>query len=188
MKKQNKILRETVIKDMDMETGEILNTSSKQMYLSKKFDNGMGYLWRNRGCGVKTFFDVPYPKEMSMIDRGRMATLAKYIWHDTNMLGYRGHGRIKPYDVKSIGEIVNLKEGQAESFIKRMIKLGIIKRIEVPFGDYLEIQFYINPIYYFAGPRLSGNLYVLFHQELDKYLPDWVKAEFTKAEVKQKAN
>ena len=184
----NQVLREIITIDIDAETGELINESRQERRLNKKFDDTRGYLWRSKGAGVKSFFDVPYPKEMSMIDRGRIATLAKYIWHDTNMLGYRGHGRIKPYDVEGVGALVGLNAAQSRSFVKRMIKLGIIKRIEVPFGDYLETQFYINPVYYFAGPRLSCNLYALFHLELDQYLPEWVRQEFAKAGVNKKAN
>lgn len=184
----NKILREVRTQDIDISTGEVINEFKTKSYYSKRFDPEKGYLWRNKGSGAKTFFDVPYPEKMSMIDRGRMATLAKYIWSDTNMLGYRGHGRIKPYDVKGIGKIVKLNEKQAQSFLNRMIKLGIIKKIEVPFGEELETQYYVNPLYYFVGPRLSANLYALFHRELEYYLPEWVKQEFAKADVKQKAN
>lgn len=182
----NKVLREVTTQDVDLETGEIINEFKKQSYYSKRFDIGKGYLWRTNGSGAKTFFDVPYPETMSMIDRGRMATLAKYIWSNTNMLGYRGHGRIKPYDVESIGEIINLNKKQAHSFMRRMIKQGIIKQIDVPFGEELETQYYVNPIYYFVGPRLSGNLYALFHRELEHYLPEWVRLEFAKTDTKRK--
>ena len=182
----NKVLRTITIEDTDLGTGEVLGKNKQQKFLSKRFDPGKGYLWRSSGGGVKTFFDVPYPENMSMIDRGRMATLAKCIWHDTNMLGYRGHGRIKPYGIEGIGKIIGLDAKKASAFIRRMIRLGVIKDIPVPFGEEIEIQYYVNPVYYFAGPRLSGNLYVLFHRELDELLPEWVKQEFAKADNQNK--
>ncbi len=189
-KKQNmnKVLREVSTKDIDLETGEVLGKNLQKKFLSKRFDEGKGYLWRSSGSGVKTFFDVPYPENMSMIDRGRMATLAKCIWYDTNMLGYRGHGRIKPYDIEGIGKIIGLDEKKAGAFVRRMTRLSVIKAVPVPFGEETEMQYYINPVYYFAGPRLSGNLYVLFHRELDELLPEWVKQEFAKADARKKVN
>lgn len=183
-RKMNKILEETVVNKYDVETGERIHQRTKTRYLSKRFDAGKGYLWRS-GAGVKSFFDVPFPESMSMIDRGRMATLSRHIWHDTNALVYRGHGRLKPYDVAGIGLLLGLSPAQADAFIKRMKKLRIIKQIPVPFGEKIEQQYYVNPLYYFRGPRLSGNLYALFHEELEEYVPDWVKEEFAKADEQQ---
>jgi len=169
-------------REIDLDTGELLREVKKQRLIAKKFDPGKGYLWRNRGGGVKSFFDVPFPDGMSMIDRGRIATLSRYIWGDTNMLGYRGFGRIKPYSVEGIGKLIDLTPGQAELFVKRMIKYTVIKAIPVRFGDTIEIQHYVNPLFYFVGPRLSGNLYALFHEEMEKYVPDYIKEAFAKSD------
>lgn len=178
MKKQHeKLCEETVRKIFDPNTGEVFRENRKQKFIAKTFDAGKGYLWRTRD-GVRSFFDVPFPEAMSMIDRGRMATLSKNMWGDTNMLGYRGYGRIKPYDIGGIGHLVGLNSKQADLFVARMIKFSIIKCVPIPFGEKIEKQYYINPLFYFRGPRLSGNLYELFHEEMEKYVPEWVKIAF----------
>jgi len=182
-----KIREDTVKTKIDTSTGEILGVQSKTSYFSARFDEARGYLWKPQKGGARMFNEVPFPAAMSMIDRGRMATLAKHIWSNTNMLGYRGHGGVRPYSSSRIGELVGLSPEQSERFLKRMEGLEIVKSIKVPFGDRVEVQYYINPLYFFSGSRLSLNLYALFHEELEKHLPGWVKEEFAKAGVVTKA-
>ncbi len=177
----NKICKEVLTREFDPNTGEVFRQHKKQQFVASKFDPAKGYLWRSRD-GVKSFFDIPFPEAMSMIDRGRMATLSKHMWGDTNMLGYRGFGRIKPYDIDGIGRLVDLNPKQAELFVRRMQKYTVIKCIPVPFGEKIELQYYVNPLYYFKGPRLSGNLYELFHEEMEKYVPEWVRIAFSKSD------
>jgi len=186
-KMKQKIKQEIVRTNMDEQTGEILSQTKQVRHFDAKFNPGKGYLWWNQKGGAKCFFNIPYPKEMSMIDRGRLATLSKCIWGDTNCLGYRGHGGFRPYDIEQIGELIQLGKEQAERFLSRMKKMGVIKPIFVAFGESYETQYYINPLYYFSSRYLSGNLYALFHEELEDHLPDWVKAEFAKADSTRRA-
>ena len=185
---KQKVRQEIVKTNIDTKTGEVLRQTKQVRHFDAKFNSDRGYLWWNRRGGAKIFFNIPYPEEMSMIDRGRLATLSKHIWGDTNCLGYRGHGGFKPYNLEQIGKLVNLSEPQAKRFLMRMKKMGTIKPVFVTFGDRYETQYYINPLYYFSSRYLSANLYALFHDELEEYLPDWVKEEFAKADAKKKVN
>lgn len=188
-KKMKKVRIDILRTETDPVTSEVLSRFNKISFCNARFDDERGYLWKPKTGGARMFNEIPFPDGMSMIDRGRMATLAKHIWNKTNMLGYRGHGGVRPYSVAQIGKLVGLTPEQAERFLKRMQNTGIIKPVSVPFGERIEIQFYINPLYFFGNSRLSLNLYVLFHEELDKHLPEWVKEEFSKAvstkEIKQ---
>lgn len=179
---KQKIRQEIVRTNIDSKTGEVLGQTKQVRHFDAKFNPNRGYLWWNQKGGSKSFFNVPYPQDMSMIDRGRLATLSKCIWGDTNCLGYRGHGGFRPYDVEQIGKLINLSAEQAERFLARMKKMGVIKPIFVTFEKRDEIQYYINPLYYFSSKYLSSNLYALFHEELEEHIPDWVKEEFAKAE------
>jgi len=176
-----KVRVDTIVKRTKQSTGEAVGQYTKTTFCNARFDDERGYLWKPKSGGARMFNGVPFPREMSMIDRGRMATLSKHILSKTNMLGYYGHGGVRPYTVDQIGRLISLTPEQSGRFIKRMQTLEIIKPIPVPFGERTEIQYYINPLYFFGNSRLSLNLYVLFHEELDKHLPEWVKDEFSKA-------
>lgn len=184
----SKIRQEIVTTNINEETGELLGQSKKIRRFNPKFNSKRGYLWWNKKGGVKSFHAIPFPKDMSMLDRGRVATLTKYIWGDTNCLGYRGHGGFRAYDIEGIGEIIGLNEKRATQFLKRMDKLKIIKAIPVKFGERVETQYYVNPLYYFSSRYLSSNLYTLFHEELESFIPEWVKAEFAKTGREEQAN
>ena len=97
------------------------------------------------------------------------------------MLGYRGNGGIRPYNDLQIWQIVGLKEHRAKKFIRKMISLGIMARATVEVGGGKEVQYYVNPIYFFSSNRIPLSLYLLFRHELDKVLPAWVKAEYFKS-------
>lgn len=187
-KTRSKIRQEIVTTNISEETGEVLNQNKKVRRFNPKFNSQKGYLWWNKKGGVKSFYTIPFPQEMSMLDRGRIATLTKYIWGDTNCLGYRGHGGFRAYDAKGIGKIIGLNELRANRFLKRMGKLRLIKAIPVQFGERVEMQHYVNPLYYFSSKYLSSNLYTLFHEELEYYVPEWVKEEFAKTDREEQAN
>ena len=164
---------------IDEKTGEIQNT--KMQYISTAFNEEKGYLFWARKSFAKSFQDVKYPKGMKYDEIGKMAVLAKHIWANTNMLGYRGNGGIKPYDIKGIGKLIELGPRQSYRFINSMIDLGMIARVKTDIEGREETQFYINPIYFFSSNRIPLNLYLIFRKQLDEVLPGWVKAEYAKS-------
>ena len=170
------MIRETSYINQD--TGEVYKC--KVRHIAAAFDDEKGYLFWARKGFAKSFLGVDFPDSMTMTERGQMSTLAKKIWSNTNMLGYRGNGGVKPYSDVQIGQIIGLKEYQAKKFIRKMIRLGIMARATVEVGGGKEVQYYINPIYFFSSNRIPLSLYLLFRKELDKVLPAWVKAEYFK--------
>ncbi len=168
------MLKETRYKDET--TGEV--RGGKVRHIAAAFDEEKGYLFWARKSAAKSYMDVPYPKEMSHSEIGKLAILAKHIWSNTNMLGYRGNGGVRPYTAEQIGKLVGLKKYQGGAFLRKMIRLGVMARVEIKSEGRQEIQYYINPIYFFSSNRIPLNLYLIFRDQLNKVLPGWVKERF----------
>ena len=173
----DKILKKTQYINTD--TGVIQKEDAK--FVTAAFDDEKGYLFWARRNFAKSFVDVDFPKSMTMKERGQMATLAKKMWSNTNMLGYRGNGGVKPYDDEQIGSIVGLKAYQGKSFVRKMIRVGMIAKVTVTTEGERVIQYYINPIYFFGSNRIPLNLYLIFKNQLDKVLPGWVLEKYAVA-------
>ena len=173
----DKILKKTQYINTD--TGVIQKEDAK--FVTAAFDDEKGYLFWARRNFAKSFVDVDFPKSMTMKERGQMATLAKKMWSNTNMLGYRGNGGVKPYDDEQIGSIVGLKAYQGKSFVRKMIRVGMIAKVTVTTEGERVIQYYINPIYFFGSNRIPLKLYLIFKNQLDKVLPGWVLEKYAVA-------
>lgn len=161
---------------VDGQTGEVYY--SKEEYQTPAFDEEKGYLFWARKKAAKTFADVTFPQGMNDLEIGRMVRLSKRIWGKTNMLGYRGNGGVRPYNIDQIGEVIGLKSRQTHAFVTKMLKLGILARVVVECEGVKETQFYVSPIYFFSGNRIPLNLYLIFREQLDAILPEWVKQRF----------
>jgi hypothetical protein len=151
------------------------------------FDTSKGYLLDFHQGGVRMFYDVNYPDEMTFAERGRLATLAKKIWSNTNMLAYRGNGGVKPMTVEQIGEVIQLKPYQTRAFLRKMVRLGVMAKATIEVSGQKETQWYISPLYFFSSKYLPLNLYLLFRKQLDGVLPEWVKQKFSEAERAEQA-
>ena len=149
-----------------------------------------GYLfWINKsyvgmlnqeGSMVKYFTGIPLPEETSFSDIGRLIFLVGHLLEDTNnMLAYRENDRIYPMTTIQISEVTKLKSHQSSAFIRRMIQHGIIAKNIVEIKGKKETQYYINPIYFFSGNRISLNLYLIFRKQLDVHIPGWVIHRFS---------
>jgi len=161
---------------IDPFTGEIVRDNVQ--HIAAAFDEEKGYLFWARKGFAKSFLDIDFPKEMSFKERGQMATLAKKMWSKTNMFGYRGRGGIRPYNVDKIGAVIGLRPYQAAAFVRKMIKVGMVALVEIRTHGITEVQYYVNPIYFFSGNRIPLNLYLIFRKQLDEVLPDWVKEKY----------
>lgn len=166
---------------VDETTGEIV--SDKSRTISAAFDEEKGYLLWPRKNFARSFADIDFPAQMTMIDRGRMATLAKRIWSNTNMLGYRGNGGVRPYDYSKIGEVIGLKERQARTFVDKMVRFGVMAKVNIEIEGKKEIHFYVSPLYFFSSNRIPLNLYLIFRKQLDAVLPQWVIQRFREQKV-----
>jgi hypothetical protein len=164
----------------DGKTGEILSRDRRA--ISAIFDDEKGYLFWNRKQFAKIFPDVDFPGNLGFADKGRLLELSRKIYSTTNMLGQRGNGGIKPLTETQIGEVINLGDKRRKIFLQSMIDLGIIARVEIETGGRRDIQFYMNPLYFFSSNRLPLNLYLLFRKDLDRILPMWVKKKFSEVQ------
>lgn len=162
------------------ETGELVK-EQKRLFTSQ-FDEEKGYLFWNRKNHSKIYNDIEFPECFSYADQGRLQKLSRHIYSNTNMLGYRGNGGVKPYSKYKIGELIDLKRSALSEFMKKCISYEIIKEVKIETNNIIEIQYYINPVYYFSGKRIPLSLYLIFRNSLDKYLKEWVKREFNRVE------
>lgn len=128
------------------------------------------------GFVVKMFHGISFPDKVSASDVGRLAILSQFIFEDTNMLAYRDNDGVHLMSFEYIGEVVYLKPRRARDFIAKMINLGVLAKVVTE--DKKEVQFYMNPVYFYASNRLPLSLYLLFRKQLDLYLPDWAKDKF----------
>jgi len=166
-----------VVKNISSE-GELL--SEKRKYIEDTLTDE-GYKVPSHKLGAKIFADVQFPDEMTDSEIGKMARLAKLMVATSNMLGYRSRIGIKPYTGTQLIEIIGLSSKRGKEFIEKMIQLGIMQSQIRKYGDIESEEFYINPAYFFAGKRISLNLYLLFREHLDQILPEWVRSEFWNA-------
>lgn len=164
----------------DQKSGEVF--CEKKQYVNPAFNEEKGYLFWNRKDSSKTFKEIHFPDKMSWEDIGRLTVLTKYIFSNTNMLGYRGNGCVKPYGVTKIAEIIKLSEQRTGRYLSKLIGLGVMAKVKVTIQDKTEYQYYINPLYFFSSNYMPLNLYLLFRKQLDNYLPTWVKQKFSQQE------
>jgi hypothetical protein len=107
----------------------------------------------------------------------------KKIWANTNMLGVKGNGGVRALDIEDIAKVLSVTNNQGYRFVEKMIKLGVLAKVKINSNGQQVIQYYVNPIHWFAGKRISLNLYLLFKAQLDTLLPTWVIQRYgTKAE------
>lgn len=172
-----------LVKTVNTETGEVV--SNKQKYFADVL-NEDGYKVPPHKLGAKLFANVAFPKEMTDGEIGKMTKLSKLMISTSNMLGYRTRSTIKPYTEKEIIEIVKLSNKRGKEFLTKMIKLRVMQIVVRKYGDIEISEYYINPAYFFAGRRISLNLYLLFREHLDQILPKWVRIEFLLSARKQK--
>lgn len=179
-------MEETIVYSQytDKTTGEIRKETRYRF--PSAFDDENGYLFWAKEGGAKSFYNVKYPREMTVKEIGYMSMLSKEMWGNTNMLGYRGHGGIIPYEEEEIGGLIGLKSSQTKSFIRKMMKLGMMAKVVILTEGEKHIQFYISPVYFFSSKRVSLNLYLIFREQLDSVIPEWAKARFAEADRKKK--
>ena len=170
-----------IVKDLDA-NGEVFN--EKEIKMPDRF-NEDGYLIPYNKRGSKMFADVPFPERMNDAEIGKTARLAKLMVSTSNMLGYRTKTGIMPYTEKQLIEIVGLSSYRGKEYISKMINVGMMQRNKRIIGEVESEEFYLNPAYFFAGKRLSLNLYLLFRENLDPILSDWAKKVFREAAMEQ---
>lgn len=144
------------------------------------FDKEKGYLFKNSSYYFKGF--KLENKLLNIVtdfnDLGRLLVLAEHTYADTNMIAYYKNKKYYPAGIKEIAEMIRLCERNTKDFLKRMIDLGIIAKAIINTNEQIEVQYYLNPLYFISSKYLSPGLYMLFRKQLDEYLPQWVIKKF----------
>lgn len=164
-----------LFKGVNASTGEIV--SEKQWYIEDVL-NEDGYKVPTHKKRAAMFADVRFPAEMTDTEIGKMARLSKLMISTSNMLGYKKGRCILPYTEKHIIDILDLSQYRGKEFIQKMIFIGVMQKTVRKIMTMETEEYYINPAYFFAGKRISLNLYLLFREHLNAVLPNWVIAEF----------
>ena len=159
------------------EDGVIINTKYFKYTI---FDNEKGYLFKNRSYYFKGFkVDNRLSDKVSdFSDIGRLHVLAENTYADTNMIAYYKNKKYYPAGIKEISEMIRLCERNTKDFVKRMIDLGIMAKAIVNSNEQIDVQYYLNPLYFLSSKYLSPGLYMLFKKQLDEHLPQWVINKF----------
>lgn len=159
------------------EDGVILNTKDFKYTI---FDNEKGYLFKNRSYYFKGFkVDNRLSDKVSdFADIGRLHVLAENTYANTNMIAYYKNKKYYPAGIKEISEMIRLCERNTKDFVKKMIDLGIMAKAIVNSNEQIDVQYYLNPLYFLSSKYLSPGLYMLFRKQLDEHLPQWVINKF----------
>ena len=159
------------------EDGVILNIKDFKYTI---FDNEKGYLFKNRSYYFKGFkVDNRLSDKVSdFADIGRLHVLAENTYADTNMIAYYKNKKYYPAGIKEMSEMIRLCERNTKDFVKRMIDLGIMAKAIVNSNEQIDIQYYLNPLYFLSSKYLNPGLYMLFRKQLDEHLPQWVINKF----------
>ena len=121
-------------------------------------------------------------------DRLKFYDLSHYINKEDNTIFYiDGHGTKRYADEIAIAEILDCSEDSTRRFLRRMIDLGIYKKVKEKTGKNKVTKFYVNPLYYQATKFVSVELYDMFEEYLFDYTPSDMR-EFYSMIRKNKEN
>jgi hypothetical protein len=163
--------------DIDTDTGQVLKHNVSKF---KVFDEDKGYLFFAKSYARRMFNSITLSDHVKdRYDFMRCHLLAEHIYKDTNMIAYRISARkIRPADVEDIAKIINLSDKKTKEYLSRMRKLHVIAERTDKVGDLISVKYYFNPLFICSKKYLSAELYFLFQESLDCYLPEWVKIKF----------
>jgi hypothetical protein len=153
------------------EHGEIISEGAR---IFKVFDDEKGYLFRAKNFFVRTFSDIKLSEVVkNKTDFANLHILSENIYKDTNMIAVRENGNIRPATVNDIGSLIGLCDRRAKDFVDRMMQKGIIAKLIVNSEERVELQYYLNPLFFMSNKYLSPQLFVLFREQLKPFLKEW---------------
>lgn len=157
--------------------GEVSNPKYQEFVI---FDNTKGYLFRGKNHSRKMYADIRLSEIITdRFDFMRVHLLAENIYKNTNCLSYRISARkIRMADMEDIANIVDLSPKKAREFVNRMKKLHIIAERVDTVGAMTSTKFVVNPLFFNSNKYIQPDLYFLFQESLDRFLPAWVISKF----------
>lgn len=157
-------------------TGEYFNSRYRKFEV---FDN-RGYLLWAKKSGRKQFTDIKLTDVVGIgEDFRRVHILAELIYKETNTIMLRENSRkVRVADLEDISKIIGLNIRRTKEFLNRMVTKHVIARRTDVVGDLVSEKYLFNPLFFMCSKRLSADLYFLFKESLDCYLPAYVTEEF----------
>lgn len=144
-------------------------------YKAERFKSDKGYMFHCGKNAVKCWMDQPLPVEFKEAELGRLWKMTWWIEADSNRLSYIGNGGIrKPLTRTLLAKRLGITQRTCDNFVWKLLRAGLLKKSEIMTKDGRAWEFYMNPLYFFAGKWLPPWTYFLFKEELDEYLPEWV--------------
>ena len=160
----------------DTETGEYFETRPKKFDVFP--DNK--YLFRAKNFSRKSYQDV---KLSDVVGTGedfhKVHLLSEYLHNDTNTLMIRvSKNKIRIADIEDVSNIIGLSVRHTKEFVNRMMKLHVLAESINHVGNTTMTKYIFNPIFFNTSKYLSADLYFLFEESLNSYLPAWVIQKF----------
>jgi len=143
---------------------------------------------KEKGREVMNFTGIDFPESMTFEELGFMTKLAKRLWKTTNLLAKKTDNGIVPMGIEQIAEETGMTHKKVKRIVDKMVKLGVMAKVVVTVGDKTECHYYVNPVYVNPDEKISMNLYLLFREQMDPFIPDHEKRRMFGNGVKQKEN
>ena len=182
--KYNKIYKDNnvtiIIDELDyIDWYDYDNTVQDDTFKYNRFNDEKGYLFRPTANIISTFKinNKLISMGLSHVNIGKLLILAINTDND-NMISHYYNKKYHPAEISHISEMINLCERRCIKFIKDMIDIGVIAETCSNTKHHVEIQYYLNPLYFLSSKYLSPSLYMLFQKQINQVLPDWVIDRF----------
>ena len=168
MNQKTNVLSEWIVNSADAYNG--YKTVGEQ-WKEDRFDKQKGYSFWLSVNSVRFFpSGTELPKEIPPFYCGLFYRCANMLQANTNMLVKRYCNYEKPITKTMLAEELGVGIRQCQRFLKLAREKHIIKEC-----DY---YLYMNPIFFICGRYLTHQLYTLFQEDLDAFLPQWVIDRF----------
>lgn len=160
---------------VDTRTGELL-----YKYHQKGIDrfNEKGYLFKSNANKAVTYNGINLPEELSDSELGKVYRLKNHLEKNTNMLRIRSSRGYFPMVTDDFERVWNVSHRRSLELIKKLKELGVISEGKFESAKTKTTQYFMNPLYFHNGKRITTDLYSLFEEELKQHLNDWVIKEF----------
>lgn len=162
---------------IDSSTGEVVSRKNDEVKFTGNYNifTEKGYKFRSRMKRVNLFSDM-LPDNLSWQDKGRLWELARHMWQDTGIIADITRYKKKIYTEKDLYVLLGFMNARrGKQFILRMQKLNLIRKITIDISpNKKQEQWYLSPLY-FATIYINSSVYLLWHDQIDKYIPDYAR-------------
>jgi hypothetical protein len=142
-----------------------------QQWKDDRFDKRRGYSFWISVNAVRMFpKGTELPKDITPYFCGLFYRCANMLQANTNMLVKRYCNYERPITKTMLADELGIGKRQCQRLLKLARERHIIKEY--------NCKLYMNPIFFMCGRYLTHQLYTLFQEDLDAFLPQWVIDRF----------